>query len=690
MTLRQHCDSCGAGYATPYIECPYCGSTTSHDIALEPLIFDTETYRHYHLFAAVNPRTGQRFSFELFEGHPLDVIGLRNVLTTHTVVGFNSIKYDMPMITYALSGATNDQLKNASDAIIQQQLQPWQFYREYNLTEPSSIDHVDIIEVAPGTASLKAYMGKMHSRKLQDLPYDPNMVIGEIERANLRTYCNNDLAGTVELWQMFQAQVALRVEMSEEYGIDLRSKSDAQIAEAVMKYIVPFKVQVPSIPAGTQFNYQPPEWLKFSTPYLQGILARMVTEPFTITQSGSVVASHSNHLIDWSSDQLRLDVHGQWVKKPVGWVHELVRIGDTSYAMGTGGLHSTESCVTWRADEHRSLSMQDVAAYYPSLIVRLGIYPVQIGPIFAMTYSGWKATRDAAKIAKQKKKANTYKTLNNGTFGKLGSRHSIFFTPAGLLQVTMTGQLALFMLIEALQLAGITVVSANTDGIVVFVDRSLDWFVDLVVQWWESETGFVMEKTNFNLIAARDVNSYLGITTDNELKLKGAFAPPEPGASGWPNPTGQVCVDAVVAYLRDGVPLAQTIHACADVRQFVYVRAVKGGGSYCSVQVLPKTTTLTAMRAALNVTVTGNNPEVKAQYELLRQHRISQTEYLGKVVRWAYTTGSQGCILTPEGNLVPRTTGCRPLMELPDVLPVDIDHAWYVSEAESLLKDIGL
>ena len=232
MTTREHCDSCGAGYIGAYSNCPYCGcdGLNSETIKLEPLIYDTECYRHYWLFAAVNPRTGQRFSFELFEGHPLDVIELRNVLTTHTMVGFNSIKYDMPIITYALSGATNDQLKNASDHIIQQQLQPWQFYREYNLTEPSSIDHVDIIEVAPGQASLKAYGGRMHTRKLQDLPYDPSEVIDAPKRAALREYCNNDLQLTVELWQTFQEQLALRVEMSEEYGIDLRSKSDAQIA----------------------------------------------------------------------------------------------------------------------------------------------------------------------------------------------------------------------------------------------------------------------------------------------------------------------------------------------------------------------------------------------------------------------------------------------------------------------------
>jgi hypothetical protein len=660
-------------------------------LTLKPLVFDTECYASYWLFEALDPLTRVTHIFELYDGHPLDAIGLRNLLTTHTMVSFNGIHYDMPMTTLALSGATTQQLKFANDQLIVGQMKHWEFYREYRLQEPTSVDHIDLIEVAPGQASLKAYMGKLHSKTLRDLPYDPNAIVDEAMRKVLREeYCPNDLSGTLELFNTFQEQLALRVEMSDEYGIDLRSKSDAQIAEAVMKSIVPFKVQVPSIPAGTQFNYVPPDWLKFNTPYLQGVLARMVTEPFTITHSGSVVASHTNHLVDWGSDQMRLDVHGQWSKKPAGWQHELVRIGETSYAMGTGGLHSTEACVTWRASPSKSLRLPDVAAYYPSLIVRLGVYPPQIGPLFAVNYAEDKRKRDYYKSTKQKKKSNTYKTKNNGTFGKLGSRYSIFFTPQGLLNVTITGQLALFMLIEALHSAGITVVSANTDGIVIYADRDLDWFADSVIQWWESVTGFTMETTAFKLLAARDVNSYLSITTDNELKLKGAFAPPEPGASGWPNPTGQVCVDAVVAYIRNGTPLADTIRACTDIRQFVYVRTVKGGGSYCPVQVLPKTTTLTAMRAALGTTVTGNNAELRVQYELLRQHRMASTEFLGKVVRWIYTAGSQGCILTPEGNLVPRTVGCSPMMTLPDVLPANIDYDWYIREAESLLCDVGL
>lgn len=60
----------------------------------------------------------------------------------------------------------------------------------------------------------------------------------------------------------------------------------------------------------------------------------------------------------------------------------------------------------------------------------------------------------------------TFKIVLNGTFGKLGSKYSFLYSPNLMIQVTITGQLALLMLIEALEAAGISVVSANTDGIV--------------------------------------------------------------------------------------------------------------------------------------------------------------------------------------------------------------------------------
>jgi hypothetical protein len=38
---------------------------------------------------------------------------------------------------------------------------------------------------------------------------------------------------------------------------------------------------------------------------------------------------------------------------------------------------------------------------------------------------------------------------------------------------------------------------------------------------------------------------------------------------------------------------------------------------------------------------------------------------------------------------VPKTDGCRPLMDLPKEFPTDIDYDRYVAEAEEVLMDIG-
>ena len=300
-----------------------------------------------------------------------------------------------------------------------------------------------------------------------------------------------------------------------------------------------------------------------------------------------------------------------------------------------------------------------------------------------------------SEIAKYKTEANTGKVLLNGTFGKLLSMWSIFYYPQGGIQVTITGQLALLMLIEMLELHGIQVVSANTDGIVLRTRRDMARLRDECVKWWESVTGFETERTDYKMLASRDVNSYCAVKPDGTIKTKGAYAPPEPGPSGWPNPTGQIAVDAVTAYLANGTPLHDTVYACNDIRQFVHVRQVKGGGSYLPIPAPPRNSTLSAMRGAMvadgvPLGIGVNNATLREIYGKWRERVMARAQYLGKAVRWYYAVGSQGSIITPAGGLVARTEGCVPCMELPDVLPDDIDREWYVREAVSLLTDLGV
>ncbi len=387
--MRLICESCEHGYVGS--RCPHCGcgDWLAYSAPTDAVACDTECYSDYWLC-----KLDGIGDFQLFPGYALDIAGLRKALSRHKIVTFNGLKYDMPMIALALTGATNEQLKAASDYIIQNNVQPWQFYRECNLTDPNEwLDHIDLIEVAPGQGSLKAYGGKMHAPKIQDLPIPIDASIRWCDRVLLREYCQNDLDTTRALYETFTTQIALRESMSAEYGVDLRSKSDAQVAEAVMKSLLPFKVERPSYPVGMEFCYRPPEWLKFITPTLQDLLRQVSTLAFNINESGGVSPHIEADMITWGDQQVRLGTDGKWHKRPKKYSGR----GVPGYTFAIGGLHSNESNRSVHSDDEYVLLDSDVGSYYPSLILRTEIYPKQIGAQFTAIYRGWYDTRMMAK-----------------------------------------------------------------------------------------------------------------------------------------------------------------------------------------------------------------------------------------------------------------------------------------------------
>lgn len=696
MTYRTlySCESCGCGYwhSAYGTACHHCGAGDwlSHSLSPSVVPCDTECYPDYWLCSV-----GEQH-FQLFDGHPLDTVRLKQALTNVTTLTFNGNHYDHPMISLALTGVSAAELWAANNRIIVpggQGLMPWDFAKFYGI-ELLKWDSIDIMNVAPGMGTLKAYGGKMHMRKLQNLPIEVGTSIALFDRPVVRDYCTNDLETTAALGTAMSAQIKLREEMSVQYGTDLRSKSDAQIAEAAMKAALSFEVTIPVVPQGATFHYRPPAWMRFQTAQMQDVFRTMCSTPFAVNDKGGVSPAYENCYVDWGKDQVRLNPHGQFVKRPVDWQPKLVTIGGMSYAMGIGGLHSTESRVAMVAGPGRKLLSPDVVSYYPSLIIETGIFPQQIGPIFQEIYRGWYDKRLAAKRGGNKKDANSLKTLLNGTFGKLGSKYSIFYAPSELIQVTLTGQLALLMLVEAAELEGMDVVSANTDGIVMNIrDAEYGLYLD-VISWWEQLTGFEMETTEFRAIYSRDVNSYIAITTDNVLKSKGAYAPPEPGPSGWPNPTTQVCVDAVCAYLQHGTPIETTILSCTDVRQFVTIRDVKGGGVWSNTQVaVDDWVLLLDTGSAQNVWAAAGDPTKTVKRKSRPPARMVWVDdmKLGRMVRWYYSTDGAGTIrYRVTGFTVPKSEGCKPLMELPATLPADVNYLWYFAEARSLLNDVGV
>jgi hypothetical protein len=600
------------------------------------VVCDTECYVDYWSIGFMSLRNGQQRVYEHFAGNPLNTKAVAKVFREFRVYTFNGIQYDIPMILLAMSGASNGELKAGSDDLIIGGTPWWVFLDRHGLSLPDFFDHVDLMQVSPGAPqmpSLKIYAGRMHSKKMQELPIEVDERIVPHNLPVIRPYHGNDLHVTADLKNELAPQVDLRCLMSDEYGVDLRSKSDAQIAEAVIKAeiekVTGTRLYKPDIEPGL-FNYIAPEFLRFETAEMQQVLERIKQVKFVVDRAG--VVKMPEYLKDLE-----------------------INLGYSVYRMGIGGLHSSESCVSHFSDDEYTLRDRDMTSYYPNIKMLLGLYPKRIGPAYLNVYKRIYERRVAAKRAGQKNIAETLKIVLNGAFGKLGSPYSVLYAPNLMIQTTITGQLAILMLIERIEAAGMDVVSANTDGFVTKVPRARYKEFDAICLDWELDTGFNTEETEYHSLHSRDVNSYIAIANDKgktKVKLKGAYTasgPGQPGASGLKkNPDMDVCVDAVVAYLKDGTPIEDTIEWCTDVRKFITVRRVKGGA-------------------------------------------VKDDEAVGKAIRWYYSTETRtGFHYKTNGNAVPRTIGAKPMLELDLALPPDLDYDYYIREAYAILQDIGM
>ena len=576
-----------------------------------PLALDTECFPNFHLICIDNKEwhTSDKYTKEQRKE-------IRNTMRASTTYGFNSLHYDMPIIHAAIQGRSVKSLYAISKDIIENGSPHWITYREHNIEPFKGFDHFDIKEPSPAVMiSLKMYGARMHMKQLQDLPYDPHTKLTDDQKQEVIDYCFNDIATTKALYQAIRGRAKLRNQLSEKYDQDLRSKSDAQIAEAIIKSEVK-----------TVRKSKEPPYVEYSFPKF----IRRTTA--------------TAEVYDFISDR-QFELKNGKISLPNDMPS--VAIGEMLYKFGVGGIHSTESNQEVKPSKDQILADRDVGSYYPAIILELGLYPEGVGKSFLPAYRNiFEQRLEAKEKAKTGDKEaelmrDGYKIALNGSYGKFGSPYSFLYSPQLLLQTTITGQLALLQLVESLHKAGIKTVSANTDGIVSLMDKSLYDTYDKLCKKWEKLTGFSLEETRYRSLNSANVNNYIAITPEGEVKGKGDYAEP----SLMKSPRCAILAIAVKAYLLNGTKISKTIKDCKDITQFIAVRQVKGGGKW-------------------------------------------RGEDLGKVVRWYYSTQGGPIHYISNNNKVATSDGAIPIMILPDEFPKDIDYDLYIEKANKMLEKL--
>lgn len=591
-------------------------------------VFDVESYPNYFCVSFKHVDSGKVVCFEDSPDTSVDLNKLRFMLWHFCLVGFNSISYDMPIVALVCNGFRASDLHFATLQIIQQNYRPSDIEREWKIEIPSKINHIDLIEVAPLDASLKLYAGRLHCNRMQDLPYRFDLHLSKEQAEDVLHYNINDLDNTELLYRELCPQLELRESLGAEYGLDLRSRSDAQIAESIitseLTKLNGVRAKRPNVPEGLTFQYNVPSYIQYQTPALQAALDVVRGAVFVVDGNGAPVMPDALKTL-------------------------AIRLGGSTYQMGIGGLHSTEKCAAHKASDTILLLDRDVASYYPAIVLNQGLYPRHLGPGFLDVYRSIVDRRLAAKKAGNKIVADSLKITINGSFGKLGDKYSKLYAPDLLLQVTITGQLTLLMLIEMIELAGISVVSGNTDGIVIKCSVHDREKLNAIIAEWERITNFVTEETEYAAIYSRDVNNYIAVKKDGKCKVKGVYSEVGSALNSVlsKNPETLILSDAVQALISKNTPIEKTIYDCKDIRRFVSVKRANGGAHKDGV-------------------------------------------YLGKVIRWYYAENISGQInYVTNGNAIGKSEGGKPLMDLPPEFPSDINYDWYINAANDMLYDIG-
>jgi hypothetical protein len=198
---------------------------------------DVETYKNFFLVNLKRFVDGKKLSFEFSDRCPdFDRSTLSQILASECIITFRGNEYDMPMIALALKPKTdNYMLKEASDALILEGLKSWDFEKRYD-TRRMKVNHVDLEQATPSVASgLKLLYARTHGKVIMDLPFDPHKYLSPEEMNVTTLYCFNDLDATEQVFNWMVEPLKLRVAIGKQYDIDVRSKSDAQIGEAIIK-----------------------------------------------------------------------------------------------------------------------------------------------------------------------------------------------------------------------------------------------------------------------------------------------------------------------------------------------------------------------------------------------------------------------------------------------------------------------
>lgn len=279
-----------------------------------------------------------------------------------------------------------------------------------------------------------------------------------------------------------------------------------------------------------------------------------------------------------------------------------VKINNTIYSIGTGGLHSQDipmelwstssydimggvstsyaSSTGENVNDSFTIYHADVGSFYPSIMAEYKVAPAHmLKDIFAKLIGWMRDTRITVKHSVESiidgipkdVLALVLKIVINSIYGKFGFEKGDLYDRRAVLEVTINGQLMLLMLCEELEQNGFKIISANTDGLMVKVYDKNKALYDKIIADWQVKTKMKMDSDTVHCLIARDVNNYIAqFRTKKGLKLeyKGALNPLMYAVDLQKGYDMPIVAKAVSDYFLNNVPIMDTLRNANNIFDF--------------------------------------------------------------------------------------------------------------------------
>lgn len=551
---------------------------SGHNVSL--CIGDIETLSEMTDLGFYNPDKDEWSEFEI-SGRKNDLykfVKWYNRRSWNYIVWYNGIEFDTQVIEYILrnyedwgmlSGAEICKLiaNFASNRIDDSKYGIRAPYYENQMSiRPIDVYTLFGLDNEARRSSLKKCEFQIDFPSVEEMPvHHTKQGMTDEEMDVVRAYRRNDVMATYELFKMAKGDThhpiykgrnlfEIRHTIKEEFGLDCLNMSDITLGDNLMKhsYAKNKRIHIKDVPRKGTFRkdiklrHCVPSYVAFQTKKLQELLKDI---------KSTIIGQKDKF-------ERKFEFYG------------------TEYTMGLGGLHSDNKNQKWKADEGGKIYDWDVQSFYPCLMIELGIFPHHLSKEFLYTYTEFFNKRISLKpLAKTDKKVKGViegiKLMLNAVFGKLGSMEGWLYDKQALFSVTLAGQLTLLMLIEMLELEGIHVFSANTDGITFKTNEEEK--IRIIWEKWQNMTKMKLEEAEYKWIAYQSVNDYIAekVTTieEDRIKKKGDFMT---DFELWKNKSNRIVPLALEAYFTKDVDPEEFIKAHKNIYDFCIMSRATG------------------------------------------------------------------------------------------------------------------